>query len=237
MYRFARVGLVVVGVTMLAIAATPSQAGLITGVTATASSEDSGNGYVASNVVDGSGMTGDTASTDCSTMWETAQFAAGPHWIEFALDTTYSLDSMKVWNYNGIFSIYNISRRGIQNAEIWVAPTGTSTAPGGTGWTKVMSTVLTQCACTNSYNTPDAISLAGYDAQYVAIKALTDYGTTYGTFYGLSEVRLYGTAVATPEPGTIVLCATGILSLLAYAWRSASKTVRSERILTIAPLP
>jgi hypothetical protein len=28
-----------------------------------------------------------------------------------------------------------------------------------------------------------------------------------------------GTAVATPEPGTVTLLATGLFGLLAYAWR------------------
>ena len=38
----------------------------------------------------------------------------------------------------------------------------------------------------------------------------------YATEYGLSKVRF---GASTPEPRTLVLLATGLLGLLAYAWR------------------
>ena len=63
--------------------------------------------------------------------------------------------------------------------------------------------------------------------QYVQVlitsASTPSYGDSAETNCGLGHVQLVGTAVASPEPGTLVLLGTALVNLLAYAWRSGIK--------------
>ncbi|NQU38441.1 MAG: hypothetical protein HQ523_00640 [Lentisphaerae bacterium] len=159
---------------------------LITGVTATASSEWSY--YKAVNAVDDSGMTGDLCSniTYPNKMWGTDDNEV-TGWIKFDLGALYAPSFMRVWNANET----GYTHAGVKYADILVSPTGVGPASEGMGdWTVLISSNrLIQAPGTNGYVTVDDIPL-DTTTRYIALDCLQNYGYAYRI--GLCEVRFYG---------------------------------------------
>ena len=118
---------------------------------------------------------------------------AGEAWFKVEFNGVYSLDKMLVWNYN--FGPNN-GERGMKNVYIQCSVDGIT-------WTTVMngsSDFWTFARAPNAwnylYNT--TVTFNGMKAKYVAITAPAGGdGQWYNEgYYGLSELRFYGTQVA-----------------------------------------
>ena len=82
---------------VLALSMFSANADVITGVTATATTESLYRS--ASNLVDGSGLTGNQHDTYANT-WMWLSGATSPQSVVFDLGALYDVSQLKVWNYN-----------------------------------------------------------------------------------------------------------------------------------------
>ncbi|WP_169306607.1 discoidin domain-containing protein [Cohnella pontilimi] len=188
--------------------------GFIEGVTATAGSEESAFGMTASQVMNGSGMSGpsgknNTHNNNYAAVWRTTDDADDSNnWIQFDLGGTYSLGEMLVWNYNeddGTGWLKNGS--GIQYAAVEYSVDGTSwTTLGGAGYRYRFAEAPNGTSALHATNLVggEVVDFGGVNARYVRItpNSATDsnpgnYGGVFeGAFgikstFGLSEVRFY----------------------------------------------
>ncbi len=167
-------------------------AALVTGVTATASSELSG--FTANQVVNGAGLNPDgshvnTNGTD--TMWlSTGTFPGLPAdtnpEITFDLGQERVLESMRVWNYNEVDSANCCLNRGIARADVLTAGVNQQYQVA------IDNQTFTQAPGTTS-DFSQTISLDGQLARYVKVDVDTAQGVAnFGdrlNFVGLSEVQ------------------------------------------------
>jgi hypothetical protein len=88
------------------------------------------------------------------------------------------------------------------------------------------ATLRAGVSCTSGeYTTYTALTNTWQQYSMTFTAKAADVGTSFqpeflcaaGSTFGIDSVSL--SAVATPEPSAVVLCATGIIGLLAYAWR------------------
>jgi hypothetical protein len=122
---------------------------------------------------------------------------------------------MVIWNYNqndDVDGNMNLWLRGLKDVVITYS-TGNDT----TGLGHSLYSGQLQCA-TGAWGQPytDDLILSTPASNVKAVKIV--YSSNWGTeaYYGLSEVRF---AAATPAPPSLALLASGIIGLLAYAWR------------------
>jgi len=216
--------------TLAALAATVlgTQAALITGVSASASSEINGSGLfrAAFSTVDGSGLTGvgtalDTHGNapDPTLMWLTTGSigftgaADTDPAMTFDLGGLYDVDTLRVWNYNETGSngdgTFNWTTHGADEIAVSAGATlGTMT--------QLQTINVLEAGGTAAEAAQDfASTLTG--VQFIRFTIVSNhdgdnfvtdvYNTALDTtqFTGLSEVRFEGTAV--PEPATLSMMA------------------------------
>jgi hypothetical protein len=222
-----RVGVLAAAVAGVGLwAGTAVEAALITGVTATASSNY--DSYPLSRTVDGSGLYGtSTPFKDHYAITANQQFDS---WLSngtqtatltYNLGQVYGLDEIHLWNYNdarsgnagtGAFGDYKNFGRGIRQADIWLSNDGTNY----TLWQA--DVIFPDAPASSTYTGFDLETVASKtftteQARYIQIRTDNNWanGTNSG-YTGLAEVQFFG---AIPEPATIAsVLGLGSLALL-----------------------
>jgi hypothetical protein len=225
MLRFVTCFVVVLSVLAVAM---PVSASTVTGVTATSGGPY--GDYVPAWTVDGSGMSDNpvlktstmTNDPSASGMWMPSNPAADAKWITFTFDNPTAINEMLIWNFNQGYT--GCWQRGLKDVTITYS-TGTDASGVGNNLFGSSPIVLNHANGTDAEHfTDDLFVPGGPVANVKAVKIAYTTNWDNGTYsynagsYGLSEVR-FDNGVSAPEPGTIVLLSTGLLGLLAYAWR------------------
>lgn len=155
-------------------------AGHSSGVTVTASSTDD-NGT--NDLVDGSGLSGNTHSTNYLHAWQSPTTAANPissygstHWAKIDFGENYNLADMWYWNYNESCC----ENRGMNQVAI-------DYSTDNINWTNLGTYTFDQASGTSSYAGKQGPNFSGATARYVLITGLSNHGGTFST--GLSEVK------------------------------------------------
>ncbi len=174
-----------------------SEAYAVTGITATASSSEPGQGP--ENTVNSSGLNeAGQHSMDALAMWLTSVGGPAPVWIQYDLGRVYELQQMQVWNYNGEFE--DIIGYGLKNVTV-------TYSANGSDWATLGTFDLAQGTGLDGYASNSTIDFGGAAARNVRITANSDFGGMGQS--GLSEVRFsYIPAQATnPQPASGVTTA------------------------------
>ncbi|MCX5644972.1 MAG: discoidin domain-containing protein [Phycisphaerae bacterium] len=175
----------------------------ITNVTATASSSQPSMGP--EKTVDSSGMTGDLAGTDTTTMWMSKGVL--PNWIQYEFDAVYKLDKLLVWNSNQMiepfigFGAKDVTVEYSVDGVTWTTLAGVPQFGQGTG--------------AAGYAANTTVNFAGAMAKYVKLTINKSWGGITATT-GLAEVRFTSIPVQAraPQPtaGTAGLSLTPTLN-------------------------
>jgi hypothetical protein len=177
----------------------------ITGVTATASSSAAGMGP--ENTINGSGMTGDLAGTDGTTMWMSN--GAQPNWIQYQFDKVYRLYDLKVWNSNQLIEAF--LGFGVKSVTV-------ETSTDGTTWTALANVPeFAKAPGLAGYAANTTVSFGGVMAKYVKLTINSNWGGMAPQM-GLSEVRFSYVPVQArvPQPAA---GATGVSTSTTMNWR------------------
>lgn len=153
-------------------------------------------GRPVNNLINESGLSGETHSTDPNTMWmnatsfNTPTEMIRPDYIMLELTSEHRLNFMKLWNFN--FS--GFENRGARAINIYYNndvndPGYLSTNPAA--WTPLKSIFPDKATGADNY-TPDAVNLEGVNATRLLLEINGEYG---GSFTGLSEIQLFGDAL------------------------------------------
>ncbi|TKJ34088.1 MAG: hypothetical protein CEE38_18660, partial [Planctomycetes bacterium B3_Pla] len=190
----------------------------ITGVTATASSEnttDMGPG----KTVDGSGLTDDLHSAESTDMWLSSSLPTAPQptWIQFEFDDIYELYEMWVWNSNQ--TIESVIGFGVKDVTV-------EYSDDGENWTSLGDVQIPR-APGMSNNAHDAtIDLSGASAKFVRLTVNSGWGGILDQF-GLSEVRFFFIPVAASDPAPATRD-SGVDLDATLSWRSGREVVSHE---------
>ena len=187
----------------------------VEGVTVTASSEASGTS-LATNLLDGSGLTDGLHGVDAATMWLAA--AGVPAWLEFDLGATYKLDSLVVWNQNQL--IEAILGFGAKDVVV-------ETSTDGTTWSPVEgATLINQGPGAEGYAANTTLDMGGVTASHVRITISSGHG--FIGQVGLAEVQILfiPTFATRPNPDS---GATDVAPDTALSWgRNGREADRHE---------
>ena len=176
------------GVALAALTTSAYADPMITGVTATASSQLSQYGFLAANTVNGAGLdSSGNRSTAANTMWlSNGNGAAGgtpdimPS-ITFNLGGLYNVSQIGIYNYNENDSQGNVTGRGVSHFELFTSTDGINFTDGG-------AVSLAQAPGTN---TDFVQTLSVQDqVQYVEFANLVAFPSDDNGFIGLSSVQL-----------------------------------------------
>lgn len=194
-----------------------AQPELIAGVVATATSQYMPDGRLASNTVNGSGLSPDgTHSSATGAMWLSNGTLAAPNdtspEITFDLGAVYALEEMKVWNYNEYrpdlpTRILELLGRGVNRADILIAGANQVFTPF---LPNHQFPVVTEATTATDFS--HTIDFGGVQARYIKFDIHSNHNgkdfnnalsnDNLGNFVGLSEVQFYKTAdpIATDVP-------------------------------------
>jgi len=192
---------------------------LVTGVSASASSQDDPN-RGAIRTIDGSGLNAAGEHSDqMDDMWLNAMDEASGAQITYDLGQAYTLNTMRVWNHNSQTEAF--LGYGIKEALVEISSDGET-------WTELMTVEIPQAPGNATY-TGAAIALNEAVAQYVRIKPLSNYSLLGLTQVGLSEVQFHYVPVSprefSPASGTDTADTSATLS-----WRAGRYSVE-HRVL------
>ena len=124
--------------------------------------------------------------------------------FDLTLNNNYDLTSFYLWNYN--HASPNI---GVGTFKLYGSPDLVS------AFTQIGGTYTTAIAASKA--TADVFAISANNVKRVRVELLTNGGSN-GLMVCAGEFAMAGT-VTVPEPSTIVLLVTGLVGLLAYAWR------------------
>ncbi|MCF7972778.1 MAG: discoidin domain-containing protein [Phycisphaerae bacterium] len=147
-----------------------------------------------SMIVNGSGLDGDTHSTNGEAMWLSGSPDLAP-WLMFEFDSTQKLDKMLIWNSNSsseAFIGWSIKDVTIEYSV------------DGVDWTVLADAMeISRGPGLPTYNTPHMVDFGLAQAKYVKIAILNNWGGLLMQ-YGVAEVQFYGLPVyaRTPEPAS-----------------------------------
>lgn len=127
--------------------------------------------------------------------------------VTYTFATAVNITGGHFWQYGG-----DDASRSLKNADIYVSNTDV--------WENytLAGTLAGYSQPTGTQDTGQDFSLTNTAAnvRYIQLRNLTNWSGLTTGFCGFGEIRFVGTV---PEPGTLILTATGLLGLLAYAWR------------------
>jgi hypothetical protein len=192
----------------LALSMFSANAAVITGVTATATTEVAGR--TATNLVNGSGLSGGTHGTNPWEMWLSA--ASVPQSVVFDLGSVYNVTQLNVWNYNegGDWAGGPLVDIGSNAVTVTYGTTLSGFTLGGSTGTVGAITTFAKATGLATY-TGETFSTS-FNARYVKFDISSNYGHPAYQNAALSEVQFTGIAV--PEPSAALLGGLGMLALL-----------------------
>ena len=202
----------VLAIAGLILALAPAaQAALILGATSTA--KDEGATRVASNIADGTGLSGTAFTGDWKhnnvndDMWLGAD--AKPTWVTVDLGGSYTVADMYFWNYKETNPTTAIDRQ-ISTYNLWYSNDDTATPGDFTDvkWSQLGGTITAAIVPDSVPYLSEMIDMQDKTAKVIGLEILT--GTGSGT--GLAALQFDGTAI--PEPSTMGLLALSGLALL-----------------------
>ena len=193
--------LVVVGATCVLFVASSVHAALVPGVTASTNMLWT-NSTSVTNIVNGSGLPGNTPSLSGVHTWPNASnvWASGykTGYVVFDMMGSVLLDGISVWAFNGDATI------GARDIQLLVSTDGVAYTP-----IVGAPTLLAQGPWANQV-APQVFGFAPVTATHVRLDILTNYG--HPSSSGFAEIQFSGTPV--PEPMTITLLSLGGIALL-----------------------
>lgn len=149
----------------------------IPGASITATASGSVSGWGPENTVNGSGMTGDLHGTDDYTMWWST--ADPPHWVQYQFDKVYTVDKMRVWNFNEVTEF--VFGTGAKDVKM-------DYSTDGAAWTALANVPqFTMAAGKPGCAANTTVDFGGVAVQYVKLTIMASWGGERGA--GLSEVR------------------------------------------------
>ncbi|MBI1368762.1 MAG: hypothetical protein GC162_08940 [Planctomycetes bacterium] len=212
---------------LAALFAVQANAGVITGITASASSQYNAN-TSAAHTIDGSGLTGDQHDVNFQHAWfsdDSAGTALNQEWIQWDFGQGYVLESIQVWNLNQntTGAPGNLTANGINQVDIYISSVASPGDPEGAGaanWTVLKANaVLAKASGLNTYTGFDLATQIGVALPNTAIRwvrfevdtAFTGRNTSFDV--GLSEIRFIAVI---PAPAALP-AGLGLLGLV--LWR------------------
>jgi len=183
-------------------------------VTATASSSNAETASGA-NTANGSGLEGDMHSTLPDDMWLSKLVIPGlvpdPS-LTYEFDKPYTLDALKVWNYNA--SAESTIGWGVKDVTV-------EYSVDGIDWVALDITQFARASGTAATGPTDTFGLNGLTAQSVRISILSNWGNILAQ-YGLSEVQfmVIPTSARYPSPE---MDAMNVDPLGVLTWRPGRK--------------
>jgi hypothetical protein len=135
----------------------------------------------------------DTHSTEISDMWVSSKTDMAP-WIQYNFDKPYKLDSMLVWNFNGIL-IWNMLGLKTVNVEY--------STNGGTTWQSLNNVPdFTKATGTNGYKANTIVPFGNLVVNAVKLTAASNWSGGISSRCGLSEINFLTipTYASAPNP-------------------------------------
>lgn len=182
----------------LALSIFSANADIITGVTATATTESLSS--TAFNLVDGSGLTGNLHGTfPNGQMWLSG--ATTPQSVVFDLGAVYDVSQLKVWNYNEAGDSPNPGDALVNLGANAVSVTCGTTLSGFTlgGATGTVGSITSFAKASGASGDTGETFSAPFQARYVKFDITSNHGHPLNKV-GLSEVQFVGTSTAPSQP-------------------------------------
>ena len=174
----------------------------------------SSTNYVTTTVLDafnGEGLSGDFHDDNLANGWLSAVGNPADQWLTVDLGGTYTLDHLRVWNFNQNHATVDFSVRGIQQADLYytnaVSPDNNFSGQGTVWQPLVLDQLFTRAPDLDSYANTDAnISLPQVSARHIAIDIDSGYA---GNIVGLAEMQIYAVDPGVVTSGLTVNGGTG----------------------------